>query len=109
MTSLDPIDIDNSSETSSLSTLISGNTPTLLADEEPTIQALLAAKDDAVYDAVHASVPGDYRIKIRGVHYVRYDPYRPKKSKRSAWYWKEDQAEELIRVTKGIFILTPDF
>ena len=42
--SLDSINIDNTSETSSLTTLISSDMPTLLAYKEPTIQALWLLK-----------------------------------------------------------------
>lgn len=101
MTSLDPIDVDNSSESSTLTTLESGDTPTLFADELPTIQALLSTKDDAAYEHLCASIPRAHRVKIKGIHYIRYDPYRSKKSKRNAWYWQKDQAEELIQISKG--------
>lgn len=92
------IDLDD--DQSDLTTAVSGDTPTLPGEESPTIQGLLTAKDDASYDLLCAQIPSANRVKIRSVTYVKYDPYRIKKSKRSAWYWG-DQGEELIRVTKG--------
>lgn len=92
------IDLDD--DQSDLTTAVSGDTPTLPGEESPTIQGLLTAKDDASYDPLCAQISSANRVKIRSVTYVKYDPYRIKKSKRSAWYWG-DQGEELIRVTKG--------
>jgi hypothetical protein len=78
--------------------LESGDTPTLPSDESPTIQALFQTPNDTAYKLVLARIPTYHRIKLKGVHYVKYNSYRSKKSKRSAWYWHQDQAEELIRV-----------
>ena len=95
----DPTDIDD--DQSELTTAVSGDTPTLPSDESPTVQALFQAKEDREYDRVYESIPLKHRIKVGPIRFVRYDPYRAKKSKRSAWYWQNGQAEELIRVTKG--------
>jgi hypothetical protein len=102
---IDLIGIDSTSETSNLTTFGSGNKPTLPSDESPTIQALTAAKDEAAYDLIYASIPREHRVKIYDVHYVKYEPYRSKRSKRNAWYWNPTQAQELIRVTKGKYSL----
>jgi hypothetical protein len=101
MAFIDLMDVDNASDDSNLTTLESGDIPTLPCDEAPPIQALYAAIDDARYDLAHASIPRDNRVKIKGIHFVKYDPYRSKRSRRSVWYWDKKQAEELIRVTKG--------
>ena len=69
--------------------------------EESTIQALYDAATDAAYDLAVARIPSDNRIKVKGINYVKYDPYRSKRSKRSAWYWAPSQSLELIRTTKG--------
>jgi hypothetical protein len=98
MSSVDNADTDTQSE---LTTLESGDTPTLPSDESPTIQALFQAHNDTAYKLALARIPTYHRIKLKGVHYVKYNPYRSKKSKRSAWYWHKDQAEELIRTSTG--------
>jgi hypothetical protein len=84
--------------------LHSGETPTLPADEAPTIKALLNAANDSEYDLCIAQIPRDHKLRINGVTYVKYDPYRPRKSKRSAWYWNPLQGEELIRTKKGMML-----
>jgi hypothetical protein len=99
-----PVELDNETQSDHLTTLESGETPTLDDGESPTIKALLAAKaarDDAEFNLVVARMPSDHRIKVNGIHYVLYDPYRPRKSKRRAWYFQSDQAQELICTTKG--------
>ena len=102
MSTTDNMDIDINDDDSILTPLESGDTPTLPADEEPTIQALTEAKDEATYNHVLATIPREHKIKVKGIQYIRYEPYRKKKSKKTAWYWNPDQAEELIRVTPGI-------
>ncbi len=104
MDAVHPIELDNETESDRLTTLESGETPTLDDGESPTIKALLAAQaahDDAEFNLVVARMPSDHRIKVNGIHYVLYEPYRPCKSKRKAWYFKSDQAQELICTTKG--------
>jgi hypothetical protein len=84
------IKLDNETESDRLITLESGETLTLDDGESPTIKALLAAKaarDDAEFNLVVAYMPFDHKIKVNGIHYVLYDPYRPRKSKRRAWYF----------------------
>jgi hypothetical protein len=101
-----PIILDNESDSDHLTTLESGDTPTLDDSEAPSIKALneaQAAHDDAAFNLVVARMPSDHRIKIGYTHYVRYNPYRSRKSKRKAWYWNADQAEELIITSKGCF------
>lgn len=84
-----------------LTTLCSGDTPTLPGQEQPSIRALFEAHDDAAYNLAVAQIPRDHRIQVRGIWYVRYEPYRHRRSRRSAWYWDKEQAEELIRTSKG--------
>jgi hypothetical protein len=102
MSSVDNADIDTQPE---LTTLESGDTPTLPSDESPTIQALFQAHNDTAYKLALARIPTYHRIKLKRVHYVKYNPYRSKKSKRSAWYWHKDQAEELIRKPTGRYTI----
>ena len=88
MASHDIIDLDNILEDSHLTTLESGDTPTLDNDgESPTIHALNTAASDAAYDLVIGRIPQEHRLKILGIHYVNYDPYRLKRSKRTVWYF----------------------
>ncbi len=104
MASHDIIDLNNISEDSHLTTLESGDTPTLNNDgESPTIHALNIAASDAAYDLVIGRIPQEHRLKILGIHYVDYDPYYPKRSKRTAWYFGQAQAQELICTSKGNF------
>ncbi len=87
------IDLDNISEDSHLTTLESGDTPTLNNDgESPTIHALNIAASDAVYDLVIRRIPQEHRLKILGIHYVDYDLYHLKRSKRTIWYFGQAQA-----------------
>ena len=96
------IELDNESDSDRLTTLQSGDTPTLDDGESPTIKALMAAQDDTTFNLVVARMPSNHRIKIGHTHYVLYDSYRPRKSNRKAWYWRGDQAQELIIwTTKG--------
>jgi len=58
ITSYDIINLDNILEDSHLTTLESGDTPTLNNDgESPTIHALNIAASDAVYDLVIRRIP----------------------------------------------------
>jgi hypothetical protein len=98
-------DSDNNSE---LTTLVSGDTPTLPGQEQPSIRALFEAHDDAAYDLAVVQIPRDHRVQVKGIWYVRYEPYRQRRSRRSAWYWAKEQAEELIRTSKGKYSLTID-
>ena len=84
-----PIKLSNKTNSDRLTTLESGDTPTLNDGKSPTIKALAAAQaahDDAAFELVVARMPTNHRIRISHVHYVLYDPYRPRKSKRKAWY-----------------------
>jgi hypothetical protein len=103
MASVTGPDSDNGSE---LTTLVSGDTPTLPGQEQPSIRALFEAHDDAAYDLAVAQIPRDHRVQVKGIWYVRYEPYRHRRSRRSAWYWAKEQAEELIRTTKGKFLIS---
>jgi hypothetical protein len=75
-----PIELDNESDSDRLTTLQSGDTPTLDDGESPTIKALMAAQDDTTFNLVVARMPSNHRIKIGHTHYVLYDSYRPRKS-----------------------------
>jgi hypothetical protein len=95
------LDLDDDDE---LTSLYSGETPTLPSDEAPTIRALAQAATEAEYQLCVGKIPKEHKIKIGGILFIKYEPYRPRNSKRTAWYWKqgeEPQGEELIRTTKG--------
>lgn len=93
------IDLDADDTQSELTSLHSGETPTLPGDEAPTIKALADAATEAEYQLCVDKIPRNHKTKIGGILYVQYEPYRPRKSKRTAWYW--EQGEELIRTNKG--------
>jgi hypothetical protein len=103
------IDLDRDDTESDLTSAHSGETPTLPSDEQPTIRALHQAATDSEYDLCVARIPRENKLKIEGITYVKYDPYRPRKSKRTAWYWAPDQGEELIRTKKGIALFPPSY
>jgi hypothetical protein len=104
---LDPIDVDAQSDDSHLTTAVSGETPTLPSGEAPQIKALEEAADDAAYELLYAQIPQINKTTVAGIRYIYLDPYRTKKSKRKAWYWKPEHGVELVRVTKGTLIFTP--
>jgi hypothetical protein len=95
------IESDSDTELSSLTEL----TPTNPGGESPEIAALLDAADDAAYDLAYSQLPSELRLKVSGVQYVRFESLRGPKSKKRAYYWKKDNAEELLRVTKGSALL----
>ncbi|KJZ72217.1 hypothetical protein HIM_08359 [Hirsutella minnesotensis 3608] len=64
MASCTGTDSDNSSE---LTTLVSGDTPTLPGQEQPSIRALFEAQDDAAYDLAVAQIPRDHRVRVKGI------------------------------------------
>jgi hypothetical protein len=104
MDAVHPIELDKETESDQLTTLKSGDTPTLDDSVSPTIKALDAARkaaDDAAFNLVVARMPSDHRIKVRGIHYVLYNPYRPRKSKRSAWYWAPVQGQEEVEILRA--------
>src|SRR3954451_17933417 len=101
MSFCDTVDLDAFSDSSSLSSANTGDTPTIFSDESPSIQALLKAQNERAYHNALDKIPSDHKVKIADVYYVKYDHYRSKKSRRDEWYWKPEQAEELIRITKG--------
>jgi hypothetical protein len=81
------IKLNNKTESDYLITLESSDTLMLDNGESPTIRALdavQAAADDTTFNLVIARMPFNYRIKVRGIHYVLYNLYRPCKSKRRA-------------------------
>ena len=73
----------NDDAQSELTSLYSGETPTLSADEALIIKALLNAVNDSEYDLYIAQILRDHKLRINSVTYVKYDLYRPRKSKRS--------------------------
>jgi hypothetical protein len=93
---LDLTEDDNSDLTS-----LDDQTPTFPGDEAPQLKAIENAADEAVAALAYARFPKEHRKRIRGIDYVLYDPYRPKKAKKSGWYWDRKQAIELVRVTGG--------
>jgi hypothetical protein len=96
------INLDVNDAQSELTSLHSGETPTLPGEEAPTIKALENAAIDAEYELLVAQIPREYKIRIGGTTFIRYDLYRPRRSKRTSWYWGKDQAEEVICTKKGI-------
>ena len=76
------LDPDNDAQLE-LTSLHSGETLTLPADEAPTIKALFNAANDSEYDLYIAQILRDHKLRINSVTYVKYDLYRPRKSKRS--------------------------
>ena len=87
------MEVDTTSENSALTTVISGETPTDLFND---------AKDDAAYEVLVASIPSRNKCQCGRINYVKVEPYRTKKSKKTAWYWNPALAEELIRTSKGM-------
>ena len=81
---------------------LTDQTPTLLGTEAPHIQALIDAVNDAQHQLAYDRLPSSHRVRIKGINYVRYNPYRSSKSKRTVWYWDPSQAEELFRASKGM-------
>jgi len=78
------IDLDPDDDAQSeLTSLYSGETPTLSADEALIIKALLNAVNDSEYDLYIAQILRDHKLRINSVTYVKYDLYRLRKSKRS--------------------------
>ena len=73
----------NDDAQSELTSLHSGETPTLPADEAPIIKALLNAANNSEYDLYIAQILRDHKLRINSVTYVKYDLYRLRKSKRS--------------------------
>ena len=86
MSTTNNIDININDDDSILTPLKSSDTLTLPTDEELTIQALTEAKDKATYNHVLITIPREHKIKVKGIHYIRYELYRKKKSKKTAWY-----------------------
>ena len=81
--SQDTIDIDSESD---LTTLNSGETPTLPGGEPVSIKALLTAQDNLEFELAYARLPTEHRLKVRGTKYCRYEPYKQKRSIKDAWY-----------------------
>ena len=80
------IDNDLSSETSSLTTALSGQTPTDPFGDDPTIQALLQAASNADYELVVATIPLHHKLTIKRIQYILFEPYSTRRSKKVAWY-----------------------
>lgn len=102
-----PIPIEDDQE-STLTSLVSGETPTLDDGIAPSMEELERAQkahDDAAFKLVINRIPQDHKCKIGHTLYFKYDPYRPKRSHHNVWYWAPDQAEELVTITKGILPL----
>jgi len=104
MTSIQPIDVDMTTESDL--TELTELTPTDPSDDPPEIRALIQAADDTAFELAFQRLPTKARVKINGILFVRLSAIRNGRSKRTSWYWKEDQAEELLRATKGAYPLT---
>lgn len=92
------IDDDTASTLSELTTAVSGET-LAPSDDAPSIRAIKEAADDTAFEYAVAQLPQEHRIKIGRYRYILYNSYRPKKSKKKAWYWSH--GIELIGTTKG--------
>ena len=57
-----------------LTTLESGDAPTLPSDESPTIQALFQAHNETTYKLALARIPTYHRIKLKGIHLCQIQP-----------------------------------
>ena len=101
--SIDPIINLDGDDDDDLTSVHTGDTPTLPSDEGPTIKALDDAATEAEYQLCLGKIPREHKIKIGAILYVKYEPYRPRKSKRTAWYYRDGQGEELIRTNKGSY------
>jgi len=66
----------NDDAQSELTSLYSGETPTLPADEVSIIKALFNIVNDSEYDLYIIQILRDYKLRINSVTYVKYDLYR---------------------------------
>jgi hypothetical protein len=80
------INLNTDDTQSELTSLHSGETPTLPSEEAPTIKALENTATDAEYKLLIAQIPREYKIRISGTTFIQYNPYRPRRSKRTSWY-----------------------
>jgi len=78
------IDLDTNDAQSELTSLHSGETPTLFSDEAPIIKALEIAAINTEYDLLIAQILREHKIRIRGTTFIKYNLYRPRKSRRKA-------------------------
>jgi hypothetical protein len=69
------IDLDTDNTQSELTSLHSGETPTLPGEEAPIIKALENAATDTEYELLVAQIPREYKIRISGTTFIRYNPY----------------------------------
>jgi hypothetical protein len=46
--------------------------------------------------ALVVSIPWEHKYHIQSATYIKVIPYRVRKQKKTAWYIKDDQCEELI-------------
>lgn len=102
-------DSDNESD---LTTLHSGETPTLTPEpgtQRATLASLNEAVDDATYDALYATIPREHKVKIGSIWYIKYEFYRSGTDKRRSWYMMPAQCTELIQSTKGKFLFLISF
>ena len=71
------IDLDPDDDAQSeLTSLYSGETPTLPADEVSIIKALFNTVNDSEYDLYIIQILRDYKLRINSVTYMKYDIYR---------------------------------
>ena len=99
----------NDDDSNSLTTAISGQTPTDPFGDNPTLRSLLStAASNADYALVVATIPRANKLTIKRIEYVLYEPYNIRRSKKVAWYWI-DHGVELLRTTAGISPLPSPF
>ena len=79
------LDADDDAQ-SELTSAYSSETLTLPSDEALIIKALETAATDAEYDLLVAQILREHKIKINSITYIKYTPYRHRKSKRKVWY-----------------------
>jgi hypothetical protein len=67
-----------------------------------TIQTLEGAVDDASYNLLYARVPSEYKVLVDGIYFIKFDPYRTKRSKNTAWYTRPRHCLELVQASKSL-------
>jgi hypothetical protein len=80
------INLNTNNAQSELTSLYSNKIPTLSSNEAPIIKALEIVAIDAEYNLLVAQILREYKICIYSITFIKYNLYRPRKSRRKAWY-----------------------
>lgn len=98
------IDVDINDNDSDLTTLNTGDTPTdPWSNDTPQIQAFHRALGNKIqYQQILDAIPGEHKVKVKTIRFIKYSPYRTPREIKDAWYWGPEQASELFRVTEGM-------